>query len=56
MIKNPWGLTLFDEDWNFNDKRWTDELVAKVPFGIDPRTSHLQGIFLMPADIAPRSK
>ena len=28
MMRNPWGNTGYRGDWNENDSRWTDELVA----------------------------
>ena len=28
LLRNPWGLTHYSSDWNENDPRWTDALVA----------------------------
>jgi hypothetical protein len=40
---------------NYNtdfDSRWTNSLLAQVPFGIDPRTSKKgDGIFVVPIEI-----
>jgi hypothetical protein len=47
-MRNPWSVTYYNSDWAYNDPRWTDELVAQVPFGIDPRTSKNNGIFVIP--------
>jgi len=38
LMRNPWGLTSYSKDWHKGDSRWTDALVAQVPFGVDPRT------------------
>ena len=48
LMRNPWSITFYSSDWNADDPRWTDELVAQVPFGIDPRTSRNEGIFTVP--------
>jgi len=39
LIRNPWGITYYSEDWYYADSKWTDGLAAQVPLGIDPRTS-----------------
>lgn len=39
LFRNPWGITYYSSDWHALDSRWTNELVAQVPFGIDPRLS-----------------
>ena len=28
LIRNPWGITEYSNDWNKNDSRWTDDLVS----------------------------
>lgn len=43
IVRDPWAITNFNKSWNCNDTRWTDDLVAQVPFGIDPRTSYKNG-------------
>ena len=51
LLRNPWGVTFYNGDWNSNDDRWNNENVAQVPFGIDPRTSDDEnGIFVMPIE------
>lgn len=50
LMRNPWGYTYYSDDWNKNDARWTDALVAQVPFGIDPRTAYNDGLFTLPHD------
>lgn len=49
MIRNPWGATYYNGNWNKDDTNWTDALAAQVLFGIDPRTSDSDGIFVMEA-------
>jgi hypothetical protein len=40
LIRNPWGEEPFyNTSFMHNSSRWTDSLVAQVPFGIDPRKS-----------------
>lgn len=49
LMRNPWGTTDYNAAWNKDDANWTEELVAQVPMGIDPRTSATSdGIFTMP--------
>jgi len=56
LIRNPWGKTDYSSDWHKDDTRWTDALVAQVPYGIDPRTSAPNGVFTIPHDLAVNSK
>ena len=49
MVRNPWGITYYEGDWNSEDTRWTDDLVSQVPHDIDPRTSVDMGIMIMPS-------
>ncbi len=46
LMRNPWGITYYTGTWSHNDTNWTDALVAKVPFSIDPRISHNKGFSL----------
>ena len=48
LMKNPWGVTYYSGKWNYNDPDWNTVDLSTVPFGIDPRTSHLIGIFVVP--------
>jgi hypothetical protein len=50
MLRNPWGATYYTDDWSYTDSRWTNELVAQVPFGLDPRTSPSIGVYTMPIE------
>lgn len=50
MLRNPWGDTGYSHTWNKDDVNWTDELVAQVPYGVDPRTSDTVGVFFMEFD------
>ena len=50
LIRNPWGITYYSDDWNADDSRWTDALVEQVPLNIDPRTSADDGLFVLPYD------
>lgn len=47
MIRNPWGFTYYNGKWNSADDRWTPELIAQVPNGVDPTTSNTDGIFFV---------
>ena len=61
LVRNPWGTTNYDQSWYSRDPKWTDDTVAQVPYGIDPRVdSEKHGYFVVPveyltntADIAP---
>jgi len=49
MFRNPWGMTNYSGTWCETDPNWTDDLVAQVPHGVDPRTSgSIDGIFVTP--------
>ena len=48
MLRDPFGSTGYSGPWHKDDTAWTDALVALVPFGVDPRTSDTDGIFVMP--------
>ena len=50
LLRNPWGVTDYSGAWKHDDANWTNALVAQVPYGIDPRTSHNEGIFTMTID------
>ena len=42
---------MYDGEWSKNDPRWTDNLVAQVPFGLDPRVeADKDGIFITPLE------
>mmetsp|Transcript_16497 Transcript_16497/g.28016 ORF Transcript_16497/g.28016 Transcript_16497/m.28016 type:complete len:109 (-) Transcript_16497:477-803(-) len=47
MVRNPWGISEYSKNWSHDDSRWTPEFIAQVPHGIDPTTSHQQGIFFV---------
>lgn len=47
MLRNPWGITYYTGTWYKSDSNWTDDLVAQVPWSVDPRTSDSDGIFVM---------
>lgn len=51
MIRNPRAYTQYSKAWSNNDPNWTADMKAQVPFGIDPTTSNMQGIFFVPYDI-----
>ena len=48
LMRNPWGTSDYSAAWHKDDSAWTDDLVAQVPWGIDPRTSTSDGIFTVP--------
>lgn len=37
LMRDPTGgKALYNKDWKWDDSKWTADLKAKVPFGIDP--------------------
>jgi len=49
LIRNPWGSTHYSlAGWKHDSAIWTAENIKLVPLGINPTTSHKQGIFVMP--------
>ena len=48
LMRNPWGTTDYSGPWHHGDAAWTSALKTQVPFGLDPTTSHNDGIFVMP--------
>ena len=50
MFRNPWGSTGYSGAWAPSDPNWTDDLVAQVPFGYDPRHEDTtnDGLFFAP--------
>jgi len=53
LIRNPWGYEYYyNTSFNSQSSRWTNSLVAQVPFGIDPRKSYYaDGIFVVPIEL-----
>jgi len=52
MARNPWGKNGYKKDWHAGDSRWTAELKAKVPLGVDPTTDKDKtGIFIVPKEL-----
>lgn len=52
LVRNPWGSSYYTGPWNKDDTDWTDDLVAQVPHGIDPRTDQAsQGVFVLPTSM-----
>ena len=53
LIRNPWGEEPnYNTSFMYGSPRWTDSLVAQVPFGIDPRVSfYMDGIFVVPIEL-----
>jgi hypothetical protein len=51
MIRNPWGVTKYTGEWSSNDYKWNAEMIAQVPFGIDPTKSAELGIFFVPLSL-----
>ena len=47
LIHNPWGVNGYNLKWGPLDADWTNELVAQIPFGFDPRTD-ASGLFVIP--------
>ena len=48
LVRNPWGITGYNGDYNAFDIRWSQSMVNQVPYGIDPRLSDREGIFVLP--------
>ena len=46
-----WTVRDYNTSFNSSSSRWTNSLVAQVPFGIDPRTSIYEGIFVVPIEL-----
>lgn len=47
IVRDPWGTTDYNGEWNANDTRWNDQLIKQVPLGIDPRKELLTGMFFV---------
>ena len=47
MVRNPWDITEYKKNWKHSDARWTSDYKSQVPFGVDPTTSHNNGIFFV---------
>lgn len=50
LLRNPWGHANYNQEWSSSDKRWTDELVKNVPYGVDPRKTKEHGFFTIPKE------
>lgn len=48
LVRNPWGRTEYTGEWSYTDKRWTPELVAQIPLGVNPFETKVDGVFVMP--------
>mmetsp|Transcript_13133 Transcript_13133/g.22195 ORF Transcript_13133/g.22195 Transcript_13133/m.22195 type:complete len:90 (+) Transcript_13133:982-1251(+) len=49
LMRNPWGTSYYSGTWSKDDPNWTDDLVAQVPMGMDPRVDQAtKGIFVFP--------
>ena len=52
LIRSDWSAVyLYNTSFNYASSRWTNFLVAQVPFGIDPRTSFNDGIIVVPINL-----
>ena len=47
MIRNPWSTTSYSQSWFYGDQNWTEEYIAQVPFGVNPKFSDKDGIFFV---------
>lgn len=56
LLRNPWAITTYSGAWSSEDKKWTNALIAQVPFKIDIRNSWLDGIFVVPIDTLKAGK
>ena len=50
LMRNPWSSTGYSWDWHKDDSRWTDALIAQVPYGFNPRDTNNEdsGLFVAP--------
>jgi len=53
LIRNPWGLdNYYNQSWKSTDPNWTNDLVAQVPLGVDPRkTQDSDGVFVLKMEL-----
>jgi hypothetical protein len=47
MVRNPWGITKYNQNWNWNDPNWTEDYLSQVPHEINPTESWEDGIFFV---------
>lgn len=47
MMRNPWGISYYNQSWNQNDASWTADYISQVPHGVNPTTSQAEGIFFV---------
>jgi len=51
MIRNPWGLTTYNQEWSKDDNRWNENLISQVPFNVDVRIlQDSEGVFIIPIE------
>jgi hypothetical protein len=50
MLRDPWSNTGYESEYDFDSNFWTDDYKSQVPYGVDPTTSHEDGIFIVDAD------
>lgn len=49
LLRNPWGITYYEDEWYWNDDRWYDyDYIDQVPYDIDPTADDVYGYFVMP--------
>jgi hypothetical protein len=39
MVRNPWGMTAYNQNWNSEDPNWTEDYLSQIPHGINPKES-----------------
>lgn len=47
-MRNPWGTTGYNSDYDKTSAIWTTDNIAKVPLGINPVNDHNLGYFVTP--------
>lgn len=47
MLRNPWGISYFNQSWASGDAAWTTAYKSQVPHSVDPDTSQNDGVFFM---------
>ena len=47
LMRNPWAANFYSDKWGPEDTKWTDALVAQIPYSFDPRTDK-SGLFVAP--------
>ena len=47
MLRDAWSSTNYESEYAFDSSFWTDDYRSQVPYGVDPTSSHDDGIFIV---------